>query len=158
MENERDIFISYHRDSSAETVRKLSIALESNGLTCWYAPRDCSDEYASSIVHAIKNSKILLLVLNDRSNVSKHCLNEINIAFNNGNPILPVRISEVALSDDMYYYIGRIHIMDGGIPPELLKIQEIIDRCRQLLGKARSFSANMTNDVTSRIGPINEQI
>ena len=151
MENERDIFISYHTDSSAEIVRKLSIALEGNGLTCWYAPRDCSDEYASSIVHAIKNSKILLLVLNDQSNVSKHCLNEINIAFNNGNPILPIRISEVTLSDDMYYYIGRIHIMDGGIPPELLKIQEIIDRCRQLLGKVKSFSTIVTNNITSKI-------
>ena len=150
MENERDIFISYHTDSSAEIVRKLSIALEGNGLTCWYAPRDCSDEYASSIVHAIKNSKILLLVLNDQSNVSKHCLNEINIAFNNGNLILPIRISEVTLSDDMYYYIGRIHIMDGGIPPELLKIQEIIDRCRQLLGKVKSFSTSVTNDITSK--------
>lgn len=146
MDECRDIFISYHTNSSADIVHKLSLALEGAGLSCWFAPRDCSNEYASTIVHAIKSSKMLLLVLNDKSNESKHCLNEINIAFNQGISILPIRISEVNLSDDMYYYIGRIHIMNGGVPPELLKIQEIIERCRQILGKNSSISADVKQE------------
>ena len=136
----REVFISYHTDSSADTVRKICAALKGAGISCWYAPRDVESNYAESIVKAIRSCKIFLLLLNEQANLSEHVKNEINCAFdrfknNEQITLLPFRIDECTLSDDVYYYLGRIHIMDGHLPPEMLRIQELVDRICSLLGK-----------------------
>ena len=96
---------------------------------------------------------MFLLVLNEGSNVSAHVLNEINCAFDRFKAheditLLPFRIDQCALSDDIYYYLGRIHIMDGVLPPELLRVQELVDRVSRLLGKepSRKISVSATGD------------
>ncbi len=129
----REVFISYHTSSSAEAVRKICAALEGAGITCWYAPRNVGANYAQSIVEAIRGCRVFLLILNEQSNLSAHVLNEINCAFDRFRnrediTLLPFRISECTLSDDVYYYLGRIHIMDGTMPPEVMRIQELVDR------------------------------
>lgn len=139
MEN-REVFISYHTDSSTDAVHKICAALEGAGVSCWYAPRDVEANYAHSIVQAIRNCKVFLLLLNQQANLSAHVLNEINCAFDRFKnheeiTLLPFRIDECTLSDDVYYYLGRIHIMDGSLPPEMLRIQELVDRICSLLGK-----------------------
>lgn len=136
----KEVFISYHTDSSADTVRKICAALEGMGITCWYAPRDVSGNYAQSIVQAIRNCKVFLLLLNAQSGVSAHVMNELNCAFDRFKDdknfaLLPFRIGECTLSDDLYYYIGRIHIMDGSVPPEIMRIRELVDRICLLLDK-----------------------
>ncbi len=136
----KEVFISYHTDSSSNTVKKISTALEGVGVTCWYAPRDVSGNYAQSIVQAIRNCKVFLLLLNEKSGMSPHVMNELNCAFDQMNKdktftILPFRIGECTLSDDLYYYIGRIHIMDGSLPPEMMRIRELVDRICMLLDK-----------------------
>ena len=139
MEN-REVFISYHTDSSSDTARKICAALEGAGISCWYAPRDVEANYANSIVRAIRSCKVFLLLLNEQSNLSAHVLNEINCAFDRFKnheeiTLLPFRMDECTLSDDVYYYLGRIHIMDGHLPPEVLRIQELVARICSLLGK-----------------------
>jgi len=142
----RDIFISYHTSSSADHVRKICAALEGAGITCWYAPRDVGANYAQSIVEAIRGCRVFLLLLNEQSNMSAHVLNEVNCAFDRFRnkediTLLPFRISECTLSDDVYYYLGRIHIMDGTMPPEMVRIQELVDRIRMLLGREAERTA-----------------
>lgn len=143
----REVFISYHTETGGDVVRKICAALEGVGISCWYAPRDVGPNYAQSIVEAIRGCRVFLLVLNEKSNVSAHVLNEINCAFDRFKnhediTLLPFRIDQCGLSDDIYYYLGRIHIMDGGLPPELLRIQELVDRVSRLLGResARDIS------------------
>ena len=96
---------------------------------------------------------MFLLVLNEGSNVSAHVLNEINCAFDRFRAheditLLPFRIDQCALSDDIYYYLGRIHIMDGILPPELLRIQELVDRVSRILGQepSRKISLPVSGD------------
>ena len=119
-------FISYHTETGKDAVRKICAALEGAGISCWYAPRNVGANYAQSIVEAIRECRVFLLVLNEGSNVSAHVLNEINCAFDRFRAheditLLPFRIDQCTLSDDIYYYLGRIHIMDGILPPELLR-------------------------------------
>ena len=126
----KQVFISYHTETGKDAVRTICAALEGAGISCWYAPRNVGANYAQSIVEAIRECRVFLLVLNEGSNVSAHVLNEINCAFDRFKAheditLLPFRIDQCALSDDIYYYLGRIHIMDGVLPPELLRVQEV---------------------------------
>lgn len=79
---QHEVFISYHRNSSAELVEHIVAALESHGIKCWYAPRDVDSSYAGDIVKAINTCKVFLLVMNEQSSHSAHVLNEIDCAFN----------------------------------------------------------------------------
>ena len=135
----KQVFISYHTETGKDAVRKICAALEGAGISCWYAPRNVGANYAQSIVEAIRECRVFLLVLNEGSNVSANVLNEINCAFDRFRAhdditLLPFRIDQCTLSDDIYYYLGRIHIMDGILPPELLRVQELVDRVSKLLG------------------------
>lgn len=137
-EDRRDVFISYHTSSAAETVKMAAAALEAAGISCWYAPRDCGDDFAGSIVRAIRGCRIFLFVLNHNSGQSEHCMNEISQAFMRYSAhdeicFLPFKIEEFRLSDGLSYYISRFHIMDGGLPPEQLKIDELVGRVKTLL-------------------------
>ncbi len=140
MNEQRDVFLSYHTSTGAETLKKVVAALEGAGISCWYAPRDCDEQYAGSIVSAIRRSRVFLLLLSRQSGASAHVLNEINCAFERFKnhediTLLPFRLDESPLSDDVYYYLGRIHMMDGVRPPEELRIRELCDRITALLGR-----------------------
>lgn len=148
----KQVFISYHTETGKDAVRKICAALEGAGISCWYAPRNVGANYAQSIVEAIRECRVFLLVLNEGSNVSAHVLNEINCAFDRFRAheditLLPFRIDQCTLSDDIYYYLGRIHIMDGILPPELLRVQELVDRVSKLLGQepSRKISMSVSN-------------
>lgn len=135
-----EVFISYHTQTGAQAVQEIVSVLESRGISCWYAPRNVGANYAQSIVEAIRGCRVFLLVLNERSNTSAHVLNEINCAFDRFKEhedivLLPFRIDGCHLSDDIYYYLGRIHIMDGVLPPEEIRVQELAGRVSALLGK-----------------------
>ncbi len=144
----RDVFISYHTNSSGEIVRRICAALEGAGISCWYAPRDVGANYAQSIVEAIRRCRVFLLVLNRDSNESAHVLNEVNCAFDRFRnrediTLLPFKIDDCAISDDVYYYLGRIHIMNGALPPELQRIQELVDRVSHILNHLPTKSVSL---------------
>lgn len=139
MHNNRDVFISYHTDSSRETVERVCAALENAGISCWYAPRDVEGKYAGSITRAIRGCRTFLVMLNQFSNESEHILNEIELAFERLNKheaieLLPFKIGEFEPGDDLAYYLKRIHMVDG-IPPETEKIHQLVDRVCHMLEK-----------------------
>ena len=127
------VFISYHHDSSVELVKHIVQALESHGIKCWYAPRDVTSKYAGDIVRAIEECKIFLLIMNQYSSRSEHVLNEIDCAFNRLHHkenirLLPLRTDKENLSDDVKYYLGRIHSLDASDPPEEERISTLVSR------------------------------
>ncbi len=145
----RDVFISYHTSTAADHVHKIAAALEGAGISCWYAPRDCAPQFAEEIVRAIRSCRVFLLLLNTGSNVSEHCKNEIKCAFDHfvetkDIVLLPFRLDQCTLSEEVYYYLTRIHIMDGTLPPELQRIRELVDRIRILLNKEPEHRVTMT--------------
>lgn len=113
-----DIFISYSHESKS-IADNICATLEQKKIRCWYAPRDIIGDYATSIVEAINQCKVFILILNENSSNSQHCLNEIeiaykaNIEFNKGIVIMPFKIDNRNLSMAMEYYIKRLHWIDG---------------------------------------------
>ena len=127
------VFISYHHDSSAQLVEHIVQALEREGIECWYAPRDVTSKYAGDIVRAIDECKIFLLIMNRYSTCSEHVLNEIDCAFNRFHHkedirLLPFRTDKEGMPDDVKYYLGRIHSLDGSDPPEEERIATLVSR------------------------------
>ena len=146
-----EVFISYHTASSAQTVHQICTALEGAGISCWYAPRNVEGDYAGAIVRAINNCKVFLIILNKSSNASEDVRNEINCAFerfrrHENIVLLPFRMDDCALSDEVFYYLGRIHMMDGSLPPQLQRVQELIDRICCILGKKTEINAMIPDE------------
>lgn len=93
--------------------------LEQNGVKCWIDYRDATpgENYAGSIVRAIKKADCVVVVLSCNSLGSPQVLNEINSAVNNGIMIIPFKIDESELNDNFEYYIGKSHWLDAITPP-----------------------------------------
>lgn len=130
MDKSVDVFISHHTSTCLPVTQAICHSLESCGLRCWYAPRDTDQTYAASIVSAIKQCRVFVLVLNYQSSVSQDVLNEINLAverLRKGETlaILPFQISADMIGDDARYYIGRIHWIDAVTPPMEQRIEEL---------------------------------
>ena len=106
-----DIFISKStRDNSLAL--SLYDVMEENGIDCWIADRDletkAADLYADDIVAAIHASKALLLILSKNSYTSKHVLNEISCACDNGIPVYVFQIEEMEVNSPIFsYYLNK---------------------------------------------------
>jgi hypothetical protein len=130
------IFVSY--SSKDQYVADAIVnTLESKKIKCWIAYRDADpgDKYAASIMRAIKNSKICVLVFSDQSNRSEHILNEINACVNNGVIIIPFRITDTKMDEALEYYLGKTHWLDALTKPlenHITKLEERIVNILQL--------------------------
>ena len=137
-----DVFISY---SSKDKIIADAICanFESDGIRCWYAPRDIEPgaEWASSIVSAINQTKIMLLIFTDFANDSKQVLREVGYAADAGAVIIPFKLTEKEPSDGFSYYLKSIHWLDA-INDELeASILQLRMRCRNIL-----YGKNKTSD------------
>ncbi len=103
-----DVFVSYNQ-ADRKVAMELVTFLEANRLSCYIAPRDIDPgrAYASCLMEAIDNCKVVLLVASDAINGSEHVLNEVDVIVERKKPILPVFIEEFNLNDDYRYYLGR---------------------------------------------------
>lgn len=151
-----DIFISHHTDSSLHIVKAIVNKLESNGVKCWYAPRDTEGGYAGSIANAIKNCKIFLLILNKNASESPHVLNELNLVTERLSKkeevsIIPFHISDDDISAEAKYYIGRMHWIDAMTPPMYERVDELVDKIAGLLDKNISDFVNKKDNYNYKL-------
>lgn len=114
----QDVFISYATLDKriADTV---CATLESNNIKCWMAPRDILPgiDFAESIINAIEECRVFVLILSKNSSISPHVLREINKAASNSIAILSFIIEEVTLSKSMEYYLSTDHWLNAISPP-----------------------------------------
>ena len=75
-----DVFLSYEH-SLKSIVDRICAELENDGIRCWYAPRDVIGDYATSIVSAIDEASVFVVLLNNESSRSPHVLNEVEMAY-----------------------------------------------------------------------------
>ncbi len=109
-----DVFISY--SSKDKTIADAVTAnLESQKLRCWIAPRDIrpGENYGGSIVTAVENSKVMIIIFSNNSNNSQHVLREIERAVNHNIAIIPFRIENVKMSKPMEYFLSTPHWLDA---------------------------------------------
>ena len=126
--SQKSAFISYSSNDK-NIADNLCAKLEGNGIKVWYAPRDVSGPYAESIVRAIDNSSLFIVILSQNSIASEHVLNEIDLAFQNVPDkikIKPLRIDDSLFTPSFKYYLSRQHWMDATVPPLEERLNEFV--------------------------------
>jgi len=136
----RDAFISYSQPDQ-DVAKSLCSFLESNGITCWISPRDVlpGANYPASIIEGIDTSRIIILLFSKSSNTSRHVFRELEEAVLKNIRILPFRIDDEPLSDDMKYFINIHHWLDAYKESPETYFDE-------LLGSIRSYLGTVCND------------
>ncbi|MHA2393002.1 MAG: toll/interleukin-1 receptor domain-containing protein [Promethearchaeota archaeon] len=112
------VFISYAKENE-DIAGSICKALENEDIKCWIAPRDILPgiSYPKAIITAIKSSNKIVLVLSKYSNRSKHVLRELERALINDIQIVPIKIEDVVLSEEMEYFIGTTQWLDATSSP-----------------------------------------
>ncbi|MBO4652048.1 MAG: toll/interleukin-1 receptor domain-containing protein [Lachnospiraceae bacterium] len=128
-----DVFISY--SSKNKSVADAVVSdFEQNGIRCWYAPRDImpGTEWVTAIQEGIRSAKVFVLLFTEESNNSRQVMNEVALAFNAEKTIVPFKLTKEEMSDELEYYLTRVHWLDAVSEPlnahivDLRKYVEII--------------------------------
>ncbi len=129
-----DVFLSY--SSEDKTVADAVCAgLESQGIRCWIAPRDVGPgkDWAATIVDAIQDCRIFVIILSSGSNKSSQVLREVERAVNAGKVVIPFRIEDLIPSKSLGYFLSVSHWLDALTEPLEKHIDELAVTISQLL-------------------------
>ena len=128
------VFISY---SSKDVVvaKQVLEYLEKHNIDCWMAPRNIipGKHYASSILDAIKSSKVFFLLFSPYSNISEQCLKEVDRAVNAKLPIIPFRIEDHPPTEAMEYYLCNTHWLDAFNQETGKYFPQLLSTCQRIL-------------------------
>ncbi|MGD0187114.1 MAG: TIR domain-containing protein [Roseiarcus sp.] len=133
-----DVFISYSSQDKP-TADAACATLEGAGIRCWIAPRDIlpGTDYGESIVNALENAKVFVLIFSNSANASAQIKREVERAVSKGIPIIPVRIEDVVPSKTLEYFISTPHWLDAFPPPREKYFAKLIESVQGLLGGER---------------------
>ena len=151
-----DVFIS-HSQADKPAADAACAALEARGIRCWIAPRDIEpgQDWAASIVRAIRGSKIMLLVFSRDANQSIQVQREVERAANSGKVILPLRIDDVVPDEALEYYLSTPHWLDAITKPFEAHLEKLGDACTSLLAvTGRSRQDGDQSSATSAPAPV----
>jgi hypothetical protein len=132
-----DAVISY---SSKDKLQANAICnrLESRGIRCWIAPRDVGlGEYAESIVDAIEEARVMVLVFSSNADGSPQVRREVERAVSKGTTIVPVRIEDAEMSKALELYVSSMHWLDAITPPLEKHLDKLADDLNALLAGKR---------------------
>lgn len=97
-----DVFICYQHKAK-KIVDFLVAALEQEGISCWYAPRNLIDgeEYQHTISKAISKAGCVIAIISDEALDSQWVKHEIVIADNHDVPIIPFEIAPTSIQNEL---------------------------------------------------------
>jgi hypothetical protein len=125
--------------------------LESEKIRCWIAYRDADagDSYAASIIRAIRESSICVLVLSENANSSKHVLKEIEAICKHEKIIIPFKIDNVQLNDTMEYHLSSTHWLDAIEAPIENHFNRLVIAIKKHLGieSENKFNVDISNSL-----------
>lgn len=109
-----EVFVSYS-SKNKKIVDAIVADFERNGVKCWYAPRDImpGEPWAAAITRALESAKVMLLVYTSESNSSHQVMNEVNLAASANKVIVPFRLTQEQMNDQLAYYLARYQWVDG---------------------------------------------
>lgn len=122
----KSVFIS-HSSKNFKLADEVRGFLERQGISCWIAPRDIpvGQQYGAAIIEAIRECTVTLLVLTEESNQSKPVANEIERAFSYQKTIIPLRLREVAPSQDLEFFVANAQWINAFASPLKARIDEV---------------------------------
>lgn len=130
-----DVFLSYS-SKDKPTADAVCAILERNGVRVWMAPRDIfpGEEWAGSIIAAINDARVFVLLFSSFSNASPQIKREVERAANRGLPILPFRIDETPPNPTLEFFISTPHWLDAITPPLERHAERLANTVRRLIG------------------------
>ena len=122
-----DVFLSYSSKDKA-IADTIVVAMESNQIRCWYAPRDIkpSEDWGKAITKAIEECKVFLIIFSGNSNQSQRVLDEVNLAISQQAVILPFRIENLEPEGAMKLHLSSRHWLDAYEPSWQAHIKKLI--------------------------------
>jgi len=122
------VFISYANEDKV-VADYVCTKLEENNIDCWIAPRDIipGDKYVSSLLNAIENATVVVVIFTQKADKSQHVKTEIERAFNLEKTIIPLRMENAEPSDELQYFIGNRQWLDAVTSPLEDHIQLLVN-------------------------------
>jgi hypothetical protein len=107
-----NVFVSYAMKDQAAARAVVEAIETTGGLRGWIAPRDVAigEAWASAIPGAIRDSRLLVVMVSEHSLKSPHVAREVGLAARYGVPIWPIQLDQAVLSGDLEYYLAGIQI------------------------------------------------
>jgi formylglycine-generating enzyme required for sulfatase activity len=139
---EHQVFISYASDNISSTTSdrqvadRICIALESQGIRCWIAPRDIlpGNDWMDAIIDAVDHTKIIVLVFSANTEKSQWVKDEIKLALEEKRTIIPFRIQDVSPQRALKLLKVRCQWMDAFTPPLEKHIESLVNIVSRHLG------------------------
>jgi hypothetical protein len=137
-----DVFISYYHDDKA-VADAACAKLEQQGVRCWIAPRDVvpGDPWPQSIVRAINDARVMVLVFSSKANESPQINKEVERAVHKGLIVVPVRIEDVLPVESFEFFFGNVHWLDAITPPIQNHLDHLADTVKLLLERTEPHNA-----------------
>jgi hypothetical protein len=146
-----DVFIS-HSSADKRAADAACAVLEARGIKCWIAPRDLrpGSDWGESIITAIEQSRIMLLLLSTQANSSPQIRREVERAVNRSIIIIPVRLENVMPARSLEFFLSTSHWMDAFPPPFESHLENLAKTMHQIVfGSQVPFSrGNVPTPVT----------
>jgi len=131
-----DVFISYSVKDKT-TADAICATLEANAIRVWIAPRDVmpGSDWGESIIEAIEQSKVMILVFSANSNASPQIKREIERSVNKGVTVVPFRIDDILPSKTLEYFISTQHWLDAFTPPLEKHLDNLVSILHSIFSK-----------------------
>ncbi|MGI8518400.1 MAG: TIR domain-containing protein [Acidimicrobiia bacterium] len=128
------LFLSYGTPNAVEA-RELRRMLSESGYRVWMAPDDIRgpDSWPDQVLNAINKSSMMVVLVSSDALASRHVGREVNLAIEQGKPLLPVRVADVKVSGTLAYLLALVQWVDVFPPPLAHHQQLLVDRIKDLL-------------------------
>ncbi len=136
-----DVFISHSANDKAKA-DAVCAALESRNIKCWVAPRNIRPgaDWGKSIVDAISQSRVMILILSSSANDSPQVKREVERAVNKEIVVVPIRVEDVQPSGALEYFLSTQHWIDASTPPFEKHLELMSESIRILLDDSATES------------------
>jgi phosphate/phosphite/phosphonate ABC transporter binding protein len=113
---------------------------ETNGIRCWYAPRDIDTgaDWGEAITKAIDACPLFLLIFSGNANASKHVLDELYYSLAEEKVVIPFRVENLDPSGAMRLHLSSLHWLDAYDPTWESHIDRLFE----------TISANLSRDIS----------
>lgn len=128
------LFLSYGTPNAVEA-RELRRILSESGYRVWMAPDDIRgpESWPDQVLNAINKSSMMVVLVSSDALASRHVGREVNLAIEQGKPLLPVRVADVKVSGTLAYLLALVQWVDVFPPPLAHHQQLLVDRIKDLL-------------------------
>lgn len=145
----KDVFISYKAEEF-DDANWVKATLENNGISCWMAPMNIpgGSSYATEIPQAIRQCKVFVLILSEKSQKSKWVPRELDQAINENKAVMPFMLENCALKDDFNFYLTNVQRYMA-YENKSKAVEKMIREIRAIIGVSSASEQKETDDVNT---------